>query len=329
MQPPGSCKRKCIEKISTEVRKAIYTQYCSLNKTLQKEYLFQRVQSFPKERSRTRGGPKKKRSNSRIYTFKVQGEDIPVCRKFFVGKLGYKRDNVISTLSNKQSPAKSWLSPSNFPDTRCRHVPIHKMKESTKQSIIDHIGSYHPSVSHFRRKHAPLRRYLPSGMAAAEMHSDYKEKHPDETVCYESYWKIFVSMKISFTVLGEEECEKCEEYKQHDCPLSGHEPETKIDSENTCEVCKEQENHLERARKSREVYRKDASLNTNFDETYFLMNMQKVLMLPYLPSIKTALLTRRIIMIIQSIVPLGSFKSTNGAQNNKKKPKGYLWHEAI
>ena len=87
---------------------------------------------------------------------------------------------------------------------RGRHATIHKMKESTKQSIIDHMGSYHTSVSHYRRKHAPLRRYLPSGMTVAEMHSNYKEKHPDEKACYESYRKIFVSMKISFTKLGEE-----------------------------------------------------------------------------------------------------------------------------
>ena len=254
---------------------------------------------------------------------------MPVCSKFFLGTLGYKKDNVISTMSNKQSPAKWRLSASNFPDMRGRHAPIHKMKEWTKQSIIYHIESYHPSVSNYRRKHAPLRKHLPSGMTVAKMHYNYKEKHPDEKVCYESYRKIFVSMKISFTKLGEEECEECEEYKQHDCPLSGHEPEAEIDSENTCEVCKEQESHLEKARKSREVYRKESSLNMNSDETYFSRDIQKVLILPHLPDIKTALFKRRIVMINQSIVPLGSFKSTNGAQNNNKKPRGYLWHAAI
>ena len=45
------------------------------------------------------------------------------------------------------------------------------------------------------------------------MHSNHKEKHPDENVFSELYWKIFVSMKISFTMLGEKECEECEEYK--------------------------------------------------------------------------------------------------------------------
>ena len=67
----------------------------------------------------------------------------------------------------------------------------------------------------------------------------------------------------------------------------------------------------------------------NSDEAYSPMDMQKVLMPPHLPGIKTALFAVQIIMVNQSIVPLGSFKSINGAQNINKKPKGYLGQEAI
>ena len=225
-----------------------------MNKKFQKEFLFQRVQSFPKKRSRTRGSPKKKRNNSRIYSQNVNGKDISVCSKFFLGTLGYKRDNIISTLSNKQTPTKSRLSVSDFPGLWGRHAPIHKMSESTRQSIIDHIESYHPSVSHSRRKHAPFRRYLPSGMTVPEMHSNYKEKHPGEKVCYESYRNIFVSMKISFAKLGEEECEVCEIFKQHECLKNRYEAEDIDNDEQTCENFKEHENHLQRAKKSCEVY---------------------------------------------------------------------------
>ena len=59
------------------------------------------------------------------------------------------------------------------------------------------------------------------------------------------------------------------------------------------------------------------------------MGMEKILMQPHLPGIKTALFTKQIIMINQGVVPLGSFKSTNRAQNNNKKPRGYLRNEAI
>ena len=38
------------------------------------------------------------------------GEIVQVCSKFFLGTLGYKKDNIISTLFNKQIPNKSRLS---------------------------------------------------------------------------------------------------------------------------------------------------------------------------------------------------------------------------
>ena len=57
--------------------------------------------------------------------------------------------------------------------------------------------------------------------------------------------------------------------------------------------------------------------------------MQKVLIFPHLGT-KTALFTRRIVIINQSITPLGCFKKTNGTQNNNnKKAVAFLWHEAI
>ena len=51
------------------------------------------------------------------------------------------------------------------------------------------------------------------------------------------------------------------------------------------------------------------------------MGMQKVLMLSNFPGMKTTQFTRWIVMINQSIAPLGEFKN-----NIIHKPKGYLWH---
>ena len=49
------------------------------------------------------------------FLLNVNGKDIAVCSKFFLGTLGYKKDNVISTVFNKQTPTKSRLSASDFP----------------------------------------------------------------------------------------------------------------------------------------------------------------------------------------------------------------------
>ena len=66
--------------------------------------------------------------------FKVKVFQFLVCRN------SYRKD---------KSPVKLRLSVSNFPGMRSRHASIHKIKESTKQSIIDHIESYYSSVSYY------------------------------------------------------------------------------------------------------------------------------------------------------------------------------------
>ena len=70
-------------------------------------------------------------------------------------------------------------------------------------------------------------------------------------------------MTISFAKLGEEDFEECKECKQHRCLLTICESETgEKTGEKICKAYEENKQHLERARESREVYRKDASLNT-------------------------------------------------------------------
>ena len=67
----------CIEKIDEEQRNNIHSQYWNLDKELQKEYLFQRVESIPKKRERVRGSPKKQRKHSRVHSLKApNGESV-------------------------------------------------------------------------------------------------------------------------------------------------------------------------------------------------------------------------------------------------------------
>ena len=92
-----------------------------------------------------------------------------------------------------------------------------------------------------------------------------------------------------------------------------------------CDVCKDHKLHLVKADESREMYRADVLKNTD-SYPVFSMDMQKVLMLPHLPGMKTALFTQRIILINQSIVPVGKFSEII---DQDKKARGYIWHEAI
>ena len=69
--------------------------------------------------------------------------------------------------------------------------------------------SFHPCISHYRRAHAPHRLYLASDISVRMMYDDFKAVHPDFSCCYQTYRKVVVSMNISFTKLGEEQCETC------------------------------------------------------------------------------------------------------------------------
>ena len=129
LQPLCGCKRKCIYNVSHEKREIIYKQYCAITKNFKKNFCFNESNHF---RSKDQGSEEVRRKSKaiqRIYSLNVNGKDIVVCSKSFLGTLGYKKYNVISTLFNKQTPTKSRLSASDFPDMWGSRAPIHKMSE--------------------------------------------------------------------------------------------------------------------------------------------------------------------------------------------------------
>jgi len=71
-------------------------------------------------------------------------------------------------------------------DRRGKHPPF---RRSDGNVIKEHIYSYNPQISHYRREYAPLRKYLPSDITVTDMHKDFVEKYPDKKCCYQSYRK--------------------------------------------------------------------------------------------------------------------------------------------
>ena len=119
---------------------------------------------------------------------------------------------------------------------------------------------------------------------------------------------------ISFTKLGEEECESCELYEQHlaDC-------EHLTDTDIPCNLCDSYKKHIEMAKTGREFYRLDREVNDDEDTIYLSSDMQKVIMLPRMPGFKTAVFQGRLTTYHQTFSPLGK----------GKKNLGVLWHDGI
>lgn len=123
-----------------------------------------------------------------------------------------------------------------------------------RDSVKAHINKYNPTISHYRRAHAPNRLYLPSDLSKKAMHSNYKETH-EHDVSYQFYGRVMRDMNISLVKLGHEQCESCVSATKHQ-KASGHSTET-IPLDSACSICEEYLEHLQLAKAARMEYRED------------------------------------------------------------------------
>ena len=86
----------------------------------------------------------------------------------------------------------------------------------------------------------------------------------------------------------------------------------------TCTKCKTWTDHIVKAGMARRLYRADKR-QVEKGEPIYAADLEKVIMLPRLPGIKTAIFTRRIIFFNETFAPVGGHG----------KALGYLWHEGI
>lgn len=236
---------------------------------------------------------------------------MQVCKTFFLTTLGYSKNNdtVLHDVIQNSSPSSISVVKK---DMRGRNPCKNKFDRSI---ITSHIESYHPTISHYRREHAPNVRYLSSDISVTDMHKDFIGKHMN--VSYEVYRSVLKSMKISFSKLGHEECESCEKYNLHKTSHSQDDAVRK-----NCENCNAWDEHKKMYTAARENYKKDVELSkTDTNTLFYSVDLQKVIMLPRIDGFKSVLFTRRIVVFNESFAPLGKVQNSF--------PFAALWHEAI
>ena len=77
-------------------------------------------------------------------------------------------------------------------------VNIMDRHNSLTTKRLKNIESYHPTVSHYRRAHAPNRRYLPSDVTIVDMYRQFIDSGKGSC----SYINEFKRMNVSMTKLG-------------------------------------------------------------------------------------------------------------------------------
>lgn len=231
-------------------------------------------------------------------------------QSLFFGTLGYKGNN--GSLLKHLSPPK---------DGRGRHGK--QTKKIDHDQVKSHILSFAPSISHYRRQHAPNKLYLPSDITIIDMHKSFIERYGTNSCSYDFYrYTVSKVLNISFTKLGNEECEKCAAFNYHD---KSHKQATSEPSEQ-CSSCLDYYQHVEKAKEAREEYKK---IENDFSVEYHKLNqlhvtvdLQKVVMIPRLDMFKEVIFTPRLIAFNESFVPIGKFRK-------ETPPFAAIWHEAV
>lgn len=127
---------------------------------------------------------------------------------------------------------------------------------------------------------------------------DFIEK--GNSCSYETYRKAVKSMNISFTKLGEEECECCLLQDQH--VRTDHQGEALLN----CPQCEKWQKHHAEAAETRLHYRADADKDWPDDTSVRSVDLQKVIKLPRMPGVKSAVFTRRMSVYHETFASVGN-----------------------
>lgn len=227
-----------------------------------------------------------------------------VCKSYFLTTIGKnpRSDRIIHYTLAKNQDSVFLARPHGMTD-RPGNSRI------SPEPVDDHIKSYEPSTSHYRRAHAPKVLYLSSELSVAKMYSEYIEGGSGPKVSYQYYWGRVREMNISFTKLGCEQCEICDRYKvYHDPTISAADFEM----------------HEFKYLEARAEYQTDKRLYGSLspDEKSVVcvsVDLQKVILLPHLPHYKSCIFTSRLIVFNETFVPIGSSSLPVYA---------VIWHEA-
>lgn len=308
LREPCTCKDRCIEKIPQRRRIDTWIKFWKLDYYNRKNFIHQAVQQCNAKTS-----AESTRSRSVFYKYaltNVEGVKVNVCKIFFLSTLGFSRTSSIIDRTKKSTPSTELVA---APDKRGSHTPAHAMDH---QLVDSHIDSYNAGISHYRREHAPKRLYLPHELSVDEMHKDYLSKHPDNIIHYSTYLRRIQVKNISFAKLGMEECEICNELT-----LVDHEQVDGICIE-TCQPCAKRSNHKLAYKEARQAYELDGKTMEPCTIVRSV-DLQKVIMLPRIPGLKTVCFTRRLIIFHETFAPVGVYKTA------AKPTQSVVWHEGI
>lgn len=173
LRPPCMpCKKNCIQHIPESLRTEINRQYWTLSKKEQELFVLNSTERKCVQRSR---GVQDQKNRNWSFSYLLKNSDgvlKHVCKQFYLATLGFSKNNdyfIQKICSSSENNSSITVSPLN----NSIKEPWNKIDV---EPIKSHINSFNPTVTHYRREHAPLRKYLSYEITIKFMWSDFLEK---------------------------------------------------------------------------------------------------------------------------------------------------------
>lgn len=173
LPPCQNCRLKCSGNISPECRQKQNNIFWKLNWLERRLFITNHVRKEEIKRKKVSQVKSQRINQYNYFIINDDDHEKQVCKTFFLTTLGFKpsNDSIIRNTMKDIDPVT--LLPK--PDTRGKtKIDLEIGNQNLK--IEEHIMSFNPSVSHYRRAHAPNRKYLSNTLTITSLYKDFKEK---------------------------------------------------------------------------------------------------------------------------------------------------------
>ena len=299
------CRLQCTKNISSLQRHQICNEFYKLDSwALKTAFITERVKEEQKTRERkrktTKSGKRRNRLRNLIYTFRVAGATVRVCKTYFLQTLNISHMRVRYAVSNKRSEV-------NTPQADLRGGARHVTDPNAEHNIISHIKSFDVVESHYRKKDCPYQ-FLCEDLTKTEMYRLYIEWCRINSKSPQKKWLYFnvfdTRFNLKFNRPQKDACDTCTSYKN----LS---QEQKTDA-----IEREQAEHLAEKDKARNFKMPMKEKSTSHcDIVSAAFDVQKVMLLPHRET-SSFYYTRRLRVTNFTITKLNSMDIFC-----------FLWHE--
>lgn len=200
----NQAKHSACDTVSDRERELIYREFRNLRSS-QAQWQFIASHVYVRAKSkRTSTGPSR-RENTHQYYLTVSGDEVKVCRRFFLATLNVS-EAMIRTALEKLSPQGICQD-----DNRGRKPPPNKLTPDDEEFLRRHILSFRPVDSSLYGKKS-IKKYLDSNLSFSLMHKMYvnlcKETNR-KYVSVETYRRICKEYNVAFIKPSKDPPKKC------------------------------------------------------------------------------------------------------------------------